>query len=107
MLCVSTYVDPLSLPDRRILLEPRLSFPEHLSCGTESLVTHTVWHRLGLVMGLQLPIHPSHNHHNRVLNQVHRRRNHNLDNYCLASNAANEKSRSVSLVDRLFGGVHN
>lgn len=77
-------------------MEPRLFSPGQLSCGTDRLVSHTVWHRLGLVTGLQLPIHRSHNLHNsRVLNLDHRRRNHNSDNCCHAQNVASEKSRSV------------
>lgn len=90
------YVDPLSLPGRRILLfEPRSFSPGQLSCGTDRLVSHTVWLRLGLVTGLQLLIHLSHNLHNRVLNLARRRRNHNSDNYCHAPSAASERSRSV------------
>jgi hypothetical protein len=91
MLCISAYVDPLSPPNRRILLEPRPSSPGQLSYGTDSLVAHTVWHRLGLVTGLQLLTRPSHNLRNQVQMLVHRRKNHNLANYCHAPSAANEK----------------
>lgn len=91
MLCVSAYVDPLSLPDIRISSEPRPFSPSLPLCNTGSLVSYTAWHRLGLATGLQHPILYSCNHHSRTPSQAHRKRSPNLDNYCHAPSAASEK----------------
>lgn len=90
MLCVCTYVDPLSLPDRRILSEPRPLLPCLPLSGTNRLVSST-WHPRGADTALRPLIPHSISLHSKAPSLDHRRRSRNQDNCSPAQNVASAK----------------